>query len=178
MPEMCDEREARRLRIQALVDADDRQEEERERRWKQQGRPEQSNARKRKRRGRFMVDVGIVDMKLLQLLTGAELQVYMTLYRSADAQDRVRISQPMIGDALDMGERTVRRILAALDDLDLIRKWQDRCGATGHIRLRPAEKAAPTAKRQRPKNACEKTGNPSSHKAATCAPKETVCALA
>ena len=135
MPETPNEREARQLRIQALVEADDRQEGERERLRKQQGRPEQSTGRKKRRRKWFHMDANMIDLKVIQFLTPREFQVYGVLCRFADEHGRVQMSQPMLGDILDVTDRTVRTALAGLERMELISKWQESMGTTGHIRL-------------------------------------------
>ena len=102
------------------------------------GRPEKGRApRKRKPRERFHMDCDLIDMGVIQFLSGTELRVYTTLCRYADAQGRVTMSQPMLADKLDVNERTVRRALAKLEELGFIRKWQVQYGATGQIRIRP-----------------------------------------
>ena len=141
MPEP-NENDTRRKRIAAAYDAEAGTE-------RRGTRVRTTKSTPRPKRRRFYVDANIVDLKLLQLLTGTELKVYLLLCRYADKERRVRISQPMVADALDMGERTVRRNLASLESLGLIRKWQSKPGTTGHIRLRDVRKAAPTLQNQR-----------------------------
>ena len=130
MPETPDEREARRLRIQAFVEADEAKD------GGQQGTaPKRARKRRRGRRKWFRMDTNLIDLNVIQLLRPREFQVYGVLCRFADEYGRVQMSQPMLGDILDVTDRTVRTALAGLERMKLISKWQESMGTTGHIRL-------------------------------------------
>lgn len=130
MPEP-NENDTRRERIAAAYDAEEAKD------GGQQGTPpKRVQERKKARREWFRMDANLIDLIVIQFLTPREFQVYAVLCRFAKDHGRVRISQPMLADILDVSDRTVRSALAGLERLGLIRKWQESMGATGHIRLR------------------------------------------